>query len=75
MVGAVFLYAEYVDMVVMVGGVERCQVIFTLAGDNQHLVLAEELAEQLAASVIVEPQHVAVKPYLASSEGRGSLLL
>ncbi len=56
-------------VIVMVGGFECSQVIFAGLGYDQYHLVAEELAEELTAPVVVKAQHIRVEPHLTSPEG------
>ena len=73
MTGTVFLYAQDIVLVV-VGEVVARGVELAVFQNDKQLVLPLELAEQFAAAVGVEAEHVGVEPDFQSAECRNSFL-
>ena len=59
----------------MVFGIEGGGNVVAIFENDEHLVVAKELTEREAASVVVEAEHVGVKPHFASAECRSAVLL
>ena len=53
----------------MVFGIEGGGNVVAIFENDEHLVVAKELTEREAASVVVEAEHIGVKPHFASAEG------
>ena len=62
-------------LLVMVAQVEARGVEFARLQHDEDAVVAAELSEGLAATVVVQAEHVAVEPHLAPAERRRTTLL
>ena len=67
LVGVEFLNAQEVGLVVIVH-VEVSCVVFSVLEQNEDAVVRLELAEELAALVVVEARDVVVEPHVAAAE-------
>ena len=57
----------------MVVHVEISRVVFTVFEQNEDTVVRLELAEELAALVVVEARDVVVEPHVAAAERRSAV--
>ena len=73
-VGVVLLQDAYVVLVVVVH-IEVSGVEITVLQHHQNAFVALILADELASSVVVKAEHIAVEPHFASAQRRAAPLL
>ena len=61
-------------VLIMVTGIEARHIIFARFKNHQYLILSVELAKVFTAFVIVQAQHIGVKPHLSAAQGRRAAL-
>ena len=71
---AIFFNSNY-SLVVVILSIERCSEEIAVFHHHKYSVVAEKLAKQFTAAVIVQAKHIVVEPHFAATKRRHTALL